>query len=886
MQTLLIVDTFGYFFRNFYALPKLKSKDGFPTGVLVGFVNLINQLYNDNSSHIVFALEGEGDKVRKQIYPMYKANRQEADPDLIAQIKVAISWIKSMGLSSISINGYEADDVIASLCKLSKKEHIQAKIISVDKDLYQLIDENIYIYDPIKKKEIRENECFDKFGVYPKQFIDYQSLVGDSSDNIQGVSGIGAKSAATLIQHFGSLDLIYQQIDSIAKVLTPRLKDKLLEGRDSAYKSKELVRLRDDLLSSLDLDSMQKPMNNPLFLIKDEIEKYDIKILSKLSNSTFSYDKSHNKKLDSTLHFDTKVILNFNELLEVIDKLDSKEIAFDTETDSLDSNTANIVGFSFASNTNIGYYVPLRHNYLGVPAQISMENAKIALEKLFLNRTIIGHNIKFDLKILWHNFNLDINSYADSMILAWLNDSSELVNLDYQVKKIFSYETIKFNDIVKKDDNFSSVNIDIATKYAAQDSVCTLALYQYFRKALSSEFLDIAKNVEFPFIKILATMENNGIGIDKDYFSSLKVELNNDIENLAKRIYKLSNCEFNINSTKQLGSVLFDTLGLKKGRALKSSGYSTDEKTLEKLKDSHPIIPLLLEYRELSKLLSTYVVPILNLNKNDRIYTSFLQTGTSTGRLSSKNPNLQNIPVKTAIGRKIRKGFIAKSGYKFISADYSQIELRLLAHFSLDSSLLEAFRDDKDIHLETSSKIFGDKLAQEKRNIAKSINFGLIYGMGARKLSETLKIPQNEAKAYIESYFNSFPSVKEFLAKQEEEIIANGYAKTLLGRRRNFNFSNIENYEKLAFLREGINSIFQGSAADLIKLAMNKCFTNFKNRDVSLLLQVHDELIFEVKDSEVEFVKKEILDIMNNVYKLNVPLKCSLNVGSNWFSLK
>lgn len=882
MQTLLIIDTFGYFFRNFYALPKLKSKDGFPTGVLVGFVNLINQLYNDSSTHIVFALEGEGDKVRKQLDASYKANRQEVDKDLIEQIKVAIAWIEKMGLSSISINGYEADDVIASLAKLSKANNVQAKIISVDKDLYQLISDGIAIYDPMKKKDIGEDDCFAKFGIYPKQFVDYQSLVGDSSDNIAGVSGIGAKSAATLIQHFGSLDKIYEQIDSVASILTPRLRNKMLEGKDSAYKSRELVRLRDDLLSSLNLDSMQKPATNPLFLIQDELERYNIKILSKLSQVHSSKDSNK----DSALSFDTKVLLDINELLDVITKLESSEVAFDTETDSLDSNTANIVGFSFCANSNLGYYVPLRHSYLGAPMQISMSDAKVALERLFLNRIIIGHNLKFDLKVLWHNFNLDISSYADSMILAWLNESSEPVNLDYQVKKVFSYETIKFGDIVKKGDDFSSVNIDIATKYAAQDAVCSLALYKHFREILSSEFLEIAKNVEFPFIKILATMENNGIGVDKEYFSTLKIELNNDIENLAKQIYTLSGCEFNINSTKQLGNILFETLGLKKGRALKSSGYSTDEKTLESLKDSHAIIPLLLEYRELSKLLSTYVLPILNLNKNSKIYTSFLQTGTSTGRLSSKNPNLQNIPVKTAIGRKIRKGFVARDGYKFISADYSQIELRLLAHFSLDSSLIEAFRNDKDIHLETSIKVFGEELAKEKRNIAKSINFGLIYGMGARKLGETLKIPQNEAKAYIESYFNSFPSVKEFLSKQEEEILLNGYAKTLLGRRRNFSFSNVANYEKLAFLREGINSIFQGSAADLIKLAMNECFNKFKNRDAHLLLQVHDELIFEVRDNEVESIKEEIIEIMNNIYTLNVPLKCSLNIGSNWYDLK
>lgn len=898
MKTLSIIDTFGYFFRSFYAMPKLKSKDGFPTGVLLGFTNLVNQLYNDSSSHLIFALEGQGESIRKQIYANYKANRKETDKELVMQIEVAIEWIKKMNLASISIDGYEADDAIASLSALVKSKDVLVRIVSADKDLYQLIDSNTFIYDPMKKKEIREEECFEKFGVYPKQFIDFQSLVGDSSDNIPGIKGVGEKSAQALIAKFGTLENIFNnKASDFPNTIGIKLITKILENKQSAYMSRELVTLRDNLLDSFDLDSALKPQENPLFLIADELEKLNINILSKVSsNSTSNIPNSASKDftylniddLESKYYikrFISKEILDAKELFEIIDKIPpSSTIVFDTETDSL-SASANIVGFSFCTNCDVGYYVPLNHNYLGVENQISMQNAKIALQKL-LSHHIIGHNLKFDMKVLSHNFNLEITNYSDTIILAWLLDSSQALNLDFQSSKNFAYQTIKFEDIVKKGDNFAGVSIKVATKYAVEDVICTLYLYNLLIKKLDKRLLEIAREVEFPFIKVLIDMESSGIGIDRVFFTNLGKEMESSLKKLSKEIFSLANCEFNINSTKQLSVILFETLKLKKGRALKSSSFSTDEKTLLALKDSHPIIPLLLEYRELNKLLTTYIVPFLNINKDSRIYTSFLQTGTSTGRLSSKSPNLQNIPVKTDIGRKIRAGFVAKEGYSFLSADYSQIELRLLAHFSKDCSLVESFRNDKDIHLQTAIKIFGEESAKEKRNIAKSINFGLIYGMGARKLSQTLNISQTEAKSYIESYFSSFPTVREFLSKKESEILELGYATTLLGRRRIFDFDNIKEYEKLAYLREGVNSIFQGSVADLIKLSMLECKKRFETRDVKLLLQVHDELIFEIKDSEISATSNEILEIMENIYKLEIPLKCGISIGKTWAELK
>lgn len=883
MKTLSIIDTFGYFFRNFYAMPKLTSKDGIPTGVLVGFANLINQLYNDNSSYIVFALEGDGDKVRKQISSTYKSNRQDVDPSLSVQIDIAINWIKKMNLCSISVDGYEADDAIASLANLLDDGNITIRIVSVDKDLYQLISNNIYIYDPFKKIDIRAQECFDKFGVYPNEFVDYQSLVGDSSDNIIGISGIGPKSAQALIREFNSLDGIYNNIEVLNNVISNKLAMKIVNGKDSAYLSRDLVQLRNNLIINFDINKAIKPHTHPLLIIKDELEKYNINLLSKILSRQVS---NVNTSLSKLHKFKARAILDYSELVNIIDNIPkSSVVSFDTETDSLDVKTANIIGFSFAYNLDEGYYVPLNHSYLGVEEQISIDDCKLALQKLFAYH-IVGHNLKFDIHIIKRNFDMDIPKYSDTMVLAWLDNSSQKCGLDYQVKKNFDYDTIKFEDIIEDGNNFSSLHIDIATKYAAEDAVCALALHNLFLDNLDIDIMNIAKNVEFPFIRVLVDMESNGIGIDKNFFMSLRDNLQSKIDVISKKIFNLCESEFNINSPKQLSYILFEKLQLKKGRTLKSSSYSTDEKTLESLLDKHPVISLILEYRELSKLLNSYVIPILALNKDSRVYTSFLQTGTATGRLSSKSPNLQNIPIKTELGREIRKGFIAKDGYKFLSADYSQIELRLLAHFSKDPSLIKAFNMDKDIHLETSIKLFGNELALEKRNVAKSINFGLIYGMGVKKLAQTLKISQQESKDYIDNYFENFPTVKNFLANKEEEIVRLGYSTTLLGRKRKFRFDNTPTYEKLAFLREGVNSIFQGSAADLIKLAMNECFNRFKDRDIKLLIQIHDELVFEVKEDELAIMSDEIVNIMNNIYVLEVPLKCGLHTGDSWYALK
>jgi DNA polymerase-1 len=886
MKTLTIIDTFGFFFRSFYALPPLKSKDGFPTGLLTGFMNFINSIGRDyKTDYIVFALDSKGPSFRSEIDSEYKAHRPDVPEDLLKQLPVAIEWIELMGFEKIEKSGFEADDIIASLSKIAKKQGVKVRVVSHDKDLYQLIDDNTHLFDPIKRVEIDATTCSDKYGVTPVQFIDYQSLVGDSADNVPGVKGVGAKTAQKLLTQFNTLDGIYENIDFVKPAGTQK---KLIDDKENAYKSKKLVTLHPEAIDECDIEFFKLPTQNPILKIEQKLIDLEMNyIVNKVKNEGL-YIKTEEPNMEG-LEFKAVLLDTDEKLFETISKIGEDEIiAFDTETDSLDSKSANIVGFSFAYEKDKAYYVPIAHNYLGVGNQISKESAKEAISKLFEHR-VVGQNIKYDLNIIYNNFGFaNIDVYADTMIMSWLVDSSVSAGLDNMAKRYFDYYMVKFSDVVPKKQTFASVTLDKAAIYAAEDAWMTLRLYHKLTTQLSDELLDVAKDVEFPFVNTLINMENEGIKIDCDFFQTLLSKTNDILHTLTKDIHTLANEEFNINSTKQLGVVLFERLNLRVVKKTKS-GYSTDEKVLNELIDEHDIIPKLLEYREQYKLKSTYIEPLLNLAKaedDSRVHTSFFQTGTTTGRLSSKNPNLQNIPVRTEIGKEIRKGFIAKEGYKLIGIDYSQIELRLLAHYSKDEALVSAFVNDKDIHTETAIKIFGEALADDKRSIAKSINFGLLYGMGSRKLSQTLGISTKEAKEYIDSYFASFPTVKDTIASIHEEVKQKGYVTTLLNRKRVFDFKNITPMMEATYLRESVNSIFQGSAADLIKMAMNKIDKSMDKSKAKMLLQIHDELIIEAKAEYVDEIAKEVQDIMENIYKLDVPLKTSLNIGDSWGELK
>ncbi len=909
MKTLTIIDTFGFLFRSYYALPPLRSNEGFPTGLLTGFMKFISNIGKDfQSDYLVFALDSKGDTFRNELYPQYKAQRPPVPEDLLSQLPLAIEWIEKMGFKTLSKSGFEADDIIASLASYAKKNNILVRVVSHDKDLYQLIeDDKIFLFDPIKKHIINEEKCFEKFGVKPRQFIDYQALVGDSADNIPGVKGVGAKTAESLISEFDNLDNIYNNLDNIVKLRWTKL---LVESKDLAFLSKKLVSLRQDIEISNSFDEFVLPSDNPissLSIISEELKKYGLNfILQRISTAsskaspqsqaqniaqkTPSIEAELLDNLEDNLKFESILLDSDEKLFEVLRKLESPcKISFDTETNSLDVKTAQIIGFSFCLDEQKSYYVPLNHKYLGVQSQVSMEGAKRALKVLNMF-SLIAHNFKFDYAVIEKNFGIKLNIFSDTIILAWLLNSSQKLALDFLVKKYFQHNMISFKDTVKKGEDFSSVDIEQACLYASEDAFATYKLYftlmKEFKLKSCEELIKEAENVEFLFIKVLAKMEKEGIELDTDILNQLREQNSEYLLSLRAKIYASAGREFNINSPKQVGEILFDDLALPSP----TKNKSTKEMVLQKLYKEHDIVPLLLDYREAFKLQSTYIEPLLNLAQKDkmsRIFTSFVQTGTQTGRLSSKNPNLQNIPVRSEAGKNIRKAFVASEGKVLLGLDYSQIELRLLAHFSKDSALLEAFRGNLDIHLQTASKIFGEEKAKEKRSVAKSINFGLLYGMGSKKLGDTLGIAPKEAKVYIENYFTSFPTVKSYLKSIEDDSLRDGYVKTLLERRRYFDYANANAMFKAAYLREAVNTLFQGSAADLIKLAMNKIHKKYEeNPKVRLLLQIHDELILEVDEEIVEEIGLEVKEIMENICTLEVPLKVSLSIAKNWQALK
>lgn len=897
-KTITIIDTFGFFFRSFYALPQhLSNKEGFPTGLLTGFVNFIASLQKDyGSDYLVFAVDSKGKTFRNDIDENYKANRTPPPQELSLQLPVAISWIDKMGFKTLGKTGYEADDIIATVTHLALKRGLHVKIVSHDKDLYQLIDDDrVVLVDAVKKSVINEKECMDKYGVSPKQFVDFQALLGDSADNIPGVKGIGKVTAKKLISQYQTIENLYEHIDTVMPL---GVRKKLQQNRDNAFMSKQLVTLRDDVFSDIDLSEYEMHNDNPFMFIYDELMHYDMRAILRVLDAKqkrAQQDAIAAKEDKSSLQpFKTTLVTQSDILFAVLDDLDKNSIvAFDTETTGLDPYKDNLVGFSFCFNEAEGFYVPVAHTYLGVDKQISITDATKALDKLFTCK-VVGHNIKFDLHFVSKWLGVKMNIFADTMVLAWLLDPQSKLSLDYLSSSLLDHEMISFKQTVKKGETFASVILEDACKYAAEDALITFKLYNKliskFQAQNLHDLLQEAKEVEFPFIGTLLTMEQNGIMVDGGFLSKFLDDANQKLDSLRKKIYEISGCEFNINSTKQLGDVLFEKMGLPKGKKTKT-GYSTDEKVLTSLSHEHEIIRYLLEYREMHKLVSTYIEPLLKLSKHSkdsRVHTSFVQTGTATGRLSSKNPNLQNIPVRSDLGVKIRRGFVAGEDKKFIGIDYSQIELRLLAHFSEDKVLVDAFRDDKDIHLETAVVLFGEQEAQSKRNIAKTVNFGLLYGMGQKKLSDTLHISTKEAKEIIRRYFENFPSVKNYFSSIVESSKQNGYVQTLLGRRRYFNYAKASPMLKAAYERESVNTLFQGSASDLIKLSMNKINTIIQDEKLNakMLLQIHDELIFEADEESAKMLGQRFKEIMESIYKLNIPLKASLNIGDNWSELK
>ncbi|WQV52954.1 DNA polymerase I [Helicobacter pylori] len=887
--TLALIDTFAYLFRSYYMSTKTKpltNDKGFPTGLLTGLVGMVKKFYKDkkNMPFIVFALESQTKTKRAEKLGEYKQNRKDAPKEMLLQIPIALEWLQKMGFTCVEISGFEADDVIASLATLSP---YKTRIYSKDKDFNQLLSDKIALFDG--KTEFLAKDCVEKYGILPSQFTDYQGIVGDSSDNYKGVKGIGSKNAKELLQQLGSLEKIYENLDLAKNLLSPKMYQALIQDKESAFLSKELATLERGCIKEFDFLSCAFPSENPLLKIKDELKEYGfISTLRDLENSPLIVENApilnNAPASDSAPALDNApkksrmiVLENTAPLSMFLEKLKNPNARVFMRL-VLDKDK-KILALAFLLQDQ-GYFLPLEEALF---SPFSLEFLQNAFSQILQHACIIGHDLKPLLSFLKAKYQVSLENIRiqDTQILAFLKNP-EKVGFDEALKEYLKEDLIpheKIKDFKTKSKAEKSELLSV--ELSALKRLC-----EYFEKGgLEEGLLTLAKEIETPFVKVLMDMEFQGFKIDAPYFKRLEQEFKNELNVLERQILDLIGVDFNLNSPKQLSEVLYEKLGLPKNKS-----HSTDEKNLLKILDKHPSIPLILEYRELNKLFNTYTTPLLRLkDKDDKIHTTFIQTGTATGRLSSHSPNLQNIPVRSPKGLLIRKGFIASSKeYCLLGVDYSQIELRLLAHFSQDKDLMDAFLKGRDIHLETSKALFGEDLAKEKRSIAKSINFGLVYGMGSKKLSETLSIPLSEAKSYIEAYFKRFPSIKDYLNGMREEILKTSKAFTLLGRYRVFDFNGVNDYIKGNYLREGVNAIFQGSASDLLKLGMLKVSERFKNNpSVRLLLQVHDELIFEIEEKNAPELQQEIQRILNDeVYPLRVPLETSAFIAKRWNELK
>lgn len=889
--TLALIDTFAYLFRSYYMSAKnkpLTNDKGFPTGLLTGLVGMVKKFYKDrkNMPFIVFALESQTKTKRAEKLGEYKQNRKDAPKEMLLQIPIALEWLQKMGFVCVEVSGFEADDVIASLATLSP---YKTRIYSKDKDFNQLLSDKIALFDG--KTEFLAKDCVEKYGILPSQFTDYQGIVGDSSDNYKGVKGIGSKNAKELLQRLGSLEKIYENLDLAKNLLSPKMYQALIQDKGSAFLSKELATLERGCIKEFDFSSCTFPSENPLLKIKDELKEYGfISTLRDLENSPTPLILDNTPLLENTPALENTPVLDnaprksrmivlentepLSAFLEKLEKTNARifmRLALDKEK--------KVLALAFLLEDQ-GYFLPLEEALF---SPFSLEFLQNAFSQILQHAQIIGHDLKPLLSFLKAKYQVSLEDIRiqDTQILAFLKNP-EKVGFDEVLKEYLKEEWIPHEKI--KD--FKTKNKAGKLEQLDRELNALKRLCEYFEKGgLEENLLALAREVETPFVKVLMGMEFQGFKIDAPYFKRLEQEFKNELHVLECQILELIGVDFNLNSPKQLSEILYEKLELPKNKS-----HSTDEKSLLKILDKHPSIALILEYRELNKLFNTYTTPLLCLkDKDDKIHTTFIQTGTATGRLSSHSPNLQNIPVRSPKGLLIRKGFIASSKeYCLLGVDYSQIELRLLAHFSQDKDLMDAFLKGRDIHLETSKALFGEDLAKEKRSIAKSINFGLVYGMGSKKLSETLNIPLNEAKSYIEAYFKRFPSIKDYLNRMKEEILKTSKAFTLLGRYRVFDFAGANDYIKGNYLREGVNAIFQGSASDLLKLGMLKVSERFKNNpSVRLLLQVHDELIFEIEEKNAPELQQEIQRILNDeVYPLRVPLETSAFIAKRWNELK
>ena len=909
-----LIDGSGYIFRAYYALPPLTRKiDGLPTGAVSGFCNMLFKLLEDSKSninkdkptHFAVIFDSARKNFRNDIYKDYKGNRSDAPDDLVPQFEYIRKSVLAFNLPSIELINYEADDLIATYSEQILKKGAKVTIVSSDKDLMQLYKKNIRIYDPMKSKFIDEKDIFDKFGVTPDKVVDVQSLAGDSSDNVPGVAGIGVKTAAELINNYGNLEKLLKNASQIKQ---NKRRETLLNNKNNALISKQLVTLKKDVP------------------VKDKIESFILKNVEKDKLYTFLREMEFNRLLSSAIStygksefesnvisknedFDKPKISNknyvliskVNEISEYLMQAEDKgELCIDTETSSLDPHQADLIGISLSTKIGYSCYIPLGHkNYDNLNEKSVLSLLKPVLEDKSVKK--IGQNIKFDFIVLYKR-GIEMNSLEDTMLMSYVLDAGKnRHNMDTLAKIHLDYSPISYKELVgtgKKQINFSEVEIKLAKNYAAEDADITYRLYKILSKNLKSEKLtDIYEMFEKPLIKILAFMEIAGVKIDENFLKKLSIKFDKKINILEKEIFKLSKIKFNIGSTKQLGDIMYNKLKISTTKKTKKGSFATSASVLDDLSFKGYEFPkLVLEWRQLSKLKNTYSDSLpehLNLSTN-RVHTSFLLAATTTGRLASSDPNLQNIPIKSEDGKDIRKAFIAEKNKCLISADYNQIEMRILSDIADVKELKKAFKNNEDIHSLTASQVFNidiKKVNSDMRRKAKAINFGIIYGISQFGLAKQIGVSNNEASDFLNSYFLKFPEIKDYMSSTIKFCRKSGYVNNIFGRRTHLSGINDKNFNVRNFQeRAAINAPIQGSASEIMRLAMmrlNQKLSEKNFSDTKMILQIHDELIFECPKKDSTKISNIIKNIMTSVkeselHSFSVPLSVDLNIGQNW----
>ena len=890
-KKVFLIDGSSYLYRAFHAMPPLTTSTGLPTGAVKGVTNMLRNLRNENpNSHYLAIFDAKGKNFRHSIYKDYKANRPPMPPELREQLAPLKSICNAMGMPVVEIPDVEADDVIATLSVIGAQRGIPMIISSLDKDLMQLVEDPL-----VKMVNTMNNKVYDvagvqeKFGVHPDQIIDYLALVGDTSDNIPGVPKVGPKTAVKWLNEFKDLEGITQNAENFPGVVGQNLRDSIKD----LDRNVELVTLKKDVDLSVSLDELLAATEN-----QEELNKLFASL--EFKNWIKSSDgRSTDEPIASVPSKEYETVLSDKALETWAEKLNKcSAFAIDTETSSLDTMTADLLGISLSCEEGEGCYIPIQHSYQGMPEQLSLNTiVKILGEAISNNQTkLVGQNLKFDLPIL-NRHGIKVTEFlGDTMLMSYvLNSTGTRHGLDRMAVHYLQYQPMKYEEVAgsaSKQINFAQVEIPAATFYAAEDADITFRLFNLLDKKLQKEpkLINLLKTLEYHMLKSLLRVETNGAKLNTSMLAEYSKDLGLKIDELSKTAFKMAGEEFNMDSPKQLVEILYNKLELPVLKKTPKGQPSTNEDTLQRLAEEYELPKVIIQYRGLAKLKSTYTDSLINIQHPDtkRIHTSYQQAVTSTGRLSSTEPNLQNIPIKTAEGRKIREAFVAEKGNVLISADYSQIELRIMAHLSGDQNLTHAFNNNIDVHSATASEIFDmplDEVPTDHRRSAKAINFGLIYGMSAFGLTRQLGIPRHEAQAYLDTYFERYTGVREYMDSTKELAKQNLYVETILGRKLHVTEINASNgLRRQAAERAAINAPLQGSAADIIKKAMIDVdeWIGEDNPNIKMIMQVHDELIFEVKKDFAEEALTNVISLMERAVKLDIPLIVDANQGTNW----